>query len=109
MVFDAVLQRFVEQCPVAVLARLTIQQAISAEWVDAVFAKHSRRQYTHDLLFSTVVELMRLVAVGLRPSLHAAAKASSTLNVSITALYDKVNHVEPAVLRALVQGSAERL
>ena len=109
MVFDAVLQRFVEQCPVAVLARLTIQQAINAEWVDEVFATHSRRQYTHELLFSTVVELMGLVAVGLRPSLHAAAKASSTLNVSITALYDKVNHVEPAVLRALVLGSAERL
>ena len=97
MVFDAVLQRFLVD-PLGIDRLLDRQPR-----------QHSRRQYTHELLFSTVVELMGLVAVGLRPSLHAAAKASSTLNVSITALYDKVNHVEPAVLRALVQGSAERL
>lgn len=109
MALDAVVQRFVEHCPVAVMARLTLGQAIPAAWVDEVFAQHSRRQYTRDLLFSTVVDLMGLVALGMRPSLHAAAKASKGLNVSMASLYDKVNHVEPAVLRALVQGSAERL
>jgi IS4 transposase len=109
MAFDAVLQRFVEHCPVAVMARLTLGQAITAEWVDEVFDKHRQRQYTRDLLFSAVVDLMSLVALGLRPSLHAAAKASNELKVSMTALYDKVNHVEPAVVQALVQGSAERL
>lgn len=109
MALDAVLQRFVEQCPVAVMARLALERAISAEWVDEVFNRQRHRQYTHELLFSTVVDLMALVAVGLRPSLHAAAKASKDLKVSMTALYDKVNHAEPAVLQALVQGSAERL
>jgi IS4 transposase len=61
-------------------------------------------------LFSTVVELMSLVALGLRPSLHAAAqRGKASLPASITALYDKVNRVEPAVVRALVAGSAKRL
>src|SRR5688500_11099317 len=46
--------------------------------------------------------------MGLRPSLHAAAKASN-LSVSMTAVYDKVNRVEGRVVRALVQQSAERL
>jgi IS4 transposase len=109
MVLDAVLQRFIEQCPIAVMARLTMQRAISAEWVDEVFEQHRQQQYTRELLFSTVIDLMALVALGMRPSLHAAAKASKDLKVSLTALYDKVNHTEPAVLRALVQGSAERL
>lgn len=109
MILDAVLQRFIEQSPVAVMARLTLERAISAEWVDQVFDQHRQRQYTHEVLFSTVVDLMALVAVGLRPSLHAAAKSSKDLNVSIAALYAKVNHTEPAVLQALVQGSAERL
>lgn len=109
MALDVVLQRFVERCPVAVMARLALGQAIPAAWIDEVFAQHSRRQYTRDLLFSTVVDLMGLVALGMRPSLHAAAKDSTSLNVSMASLYDKVNHVEPAVLRALVQGSAERL
>jgi IS4 transposase len=31
------------------------------------------------------------------------------LTVSLAALYDKVNRTEPAILRALVQGSAQRL
>lgn len=55
---------------------------------------------------------MELVALGLRPSLHAAARralATGDLGVSLQAVYDKVNHVEPPVLRALVRGSATRL
>src|SRR3989338_10420777 len=53
---------------------------------------------------------MGLVALGLRPSLHAAAqKMREKLPVSLTALYDKVNRVEPRVIRALASGSAVRL
>lgn len=106
---DQVLERFVEQCPVAVMARLALQRAINAEWVDAVFEEHRQRQYGRELMFSTVVDLMSLVAMGLRPSLHAAAQTSKELTVSLAALYEKVNHTEPQVLRALVRGSAERL
>lgn len=104
------MKRFVEKAPVAVMARLGLQRAISAEWVNETFEKHSETQYTRELLFSTVVDLMSLVAFGLRPSLHAAAQSMrEDLPVSITALYDKVNRVEPNVVQALVRGSAERL
>jgi IS4 transposase len=106
---DAMLKRFSEQAPVAVMARLGMQRAISADWVNQVFEEHSETQYTRELLFSTVVELMSLVALGLRPSLHAAAQKMADLPVSLTALYDKVNRVEPNVVQALVRGSAERL
>jgi len=107
---EELLKRFSEQAPVAVMARLGLQRAIGAEWVNQVFEDHSETQYTRELLFSTVVELMALVSLGMRPSLHAAAqKMKKNLPVSITALYDKVNRVEPAVVRALVSGSAERL
>jgi IS4 transposase len=92
------------------MARLGLQRALSAEWVDALFEAHREKQYTRELLFSTTVDLMSQVAVGLRPSLNAAAqKAGDALTVSVTALYDKVNHTEPAVTRALVAGSATRL
>ena len=107
---DELLERFSEQAPVAVMARLGLQRAVGAEWVNQVFEEHSEKQYTRELLFSTVVELMSLVALGMRPSLHAAAKKmAKKLVVSKTALYDKVNRVEPSVVRALVRGSAERL
>ena len=52
---DAMLKRFSEQAPVAVMARLGLQRAISADWVNQVFEHHSRTQYTRELLFSTVV------------------------------------------------------
>jgi hypothetical protein len=74
-----------------------------------VFEQNREEQYTRKLLFSTVVDLMALVALGLQPSLHAAAQASGGLGVSLTALYDKVNHTEPQVVRDLVRGSAQRL
>jgi len=107
---EELLKRFSEQAPVAVMARLGLQRAIGAEWVDQVFEQHSKTQYTRELLFSTVVELMSLVSLGMRPSLHAAAqKMRDALPVSLAALYDKVNRVEPEVVRALVTGSAVRL
>ena len=91
------------------MARTALEHALSPDWIDAVFEAERQRQYSRELMFSTVVELMTLVALGLRPSLHAAARQMDNLPVSLTSLYDKVNHTEPGILQALVQGSAQRL
>ena len=91
------------------MARTALEHALPAGWIDEVFDEHRERQYSRELLFSTVVELVTLVSLGLRPSLHAAARTMATLPVTLTALYDKVNRTEPAILRALVRGNAERL
>jgi IS4 transposase len=107
--FGDIFERFERKSPLAVMARLILQRSLSPEWIDTIFEQHRDKQYTRELLFSTVVELMMLVALGLRPSLHAAAQARGELGVSLAALYDKVNHTEPEVVRALVQGSAEQL
>ena len=91
------------------MARLALERALPAGWVDEVFEAHRQKQYARELLFSTVIELTTLVSLGLRPSLHAAARQMDGLPVSLASLYDKVRHTEPDVLRALVRGSAERL
>jgi hypothetical protein len=106
--FDEVMKRFEQQAPVCVMARLALQRAIAPQLIDEVFAEHRQRQYPRELLFSTVVELMTLVSLGLSPSLHAAATQAKHLPVSLAALYEKVNRTEPAILRALIQGSAQR-
>ena len=108
-VWPAVLERFERRAPAGVMARAALEHAFPAGWVDEVFEAHRRRQYARELLFCTVVELMTLVCLGLRPSLHAAARQMAELPVSLASLYDKVNHTEPAILRALVRGSAGRL
>jgi IS4 transposase len=103
------LERFERHAPASVMARLALEHALPAGWVDEVFEAHRQQQYSRELLFSTVVELTTLVSLGLRPSLHAAARQMPALPVSLGSLYDKVNHTEPGILRALVRGSAERL
>jgi len=107
--WEKVLERFEKQAPASVMTKLVLEQAVPAEWVDKVFDDHRQRQYSRELLFSNVVELMSLVSLGLRPSLHAAARKMEGLSVSLAALYDKVNRTEPELLRALISGSAERL
>jgi len=91
------------------MARLALEQALPPAWIDEVFQECRQRQYPRELMFSTIVELMTLVTLGLRPSLHAAARKMDTLPVSVAALYDKLRRPEPAVLRGLVRGSAQRL
>lgn len=103
------MERFERQAPVSVMARVALEQALPAHSIDEVFEANRQRQYPRELLMSTVVELMLLVSLGLRPSLHAAARKMEHLPVSLAALYDKVKRTEPQVLRALVQGSAARL
>lgn len=107
-IWQEVLERFEQQAPSAVMTHLALDQALPSSWIDEVFLAHRQRQYPCELLFSSVVELMLLVTLGLRPSLHVC-KLADRLPVSLAALYAKVQRTEPAVLRALVQGSAERL
>jgi hypothetical protein len=86
VVLDAVVDRFLEHSPITVMARLALQRALEPVWIDDLFEQARETQHTRELLFSTTVEIISLVAVGLRPSVHAAAKASPALPVSITAL-----------------------
>lgn len=109
MVLDGVLSRFVEHSPVTVMAQLALGRALDPAWMNALFEEHRQRQYTRELMFSTVVDIMAVVAVGLQPSVHAAAQAREDLPVSLAALYEKINNTEPSLARALVAGSAQRL
>lgn len=110
LIADEVLKRFSQHTPMTVMAQLGLQRALQAQWIDELFETQSKSQYTRELLFSTTVELMSLVALGLRPSVHAAAKSmQEKLPVTVQALYDKLKGTEPEVVRKLVSGSAERL
>jgi len=75
-----------------------------------LFTATARQQYTHELLFSSLVELMSQVVLGVHPSVHAAYQAlAERLPVGDQAIYDKLQHVELAVSQALVQQAAQRV
>jgi Transposase DDE domain len=110
MLLAKVFERFVEKTPVSVMARAAMEHALAPAALDALFEKHTEKQYTRELLFSSVVDLMSVVVGKVAPSVHAAYQAvAETLPVSITSVYNKLNSMEPDVTAALVCYTAERL
>ncbi len=87
-----------------------MEYIFAAERMDQLFDTHAKVQYQRDLLFSSQVDLMSLVVCGIQKSVHAAYKAKAVdLNVSTTALYNKLNGVEIGVSQALVRETAQDL
>lgn len=109
MLLGEVFERFASQSPVSVMARAAFEHALSADATDDLFERHAQRQYTRDLLFSQVVDLMSLVVCKVRPSLNAAIKKRTDLTVTREAAYDKVGRTEPLLGTALVRHTADRL
>jgi len=110
MVLSDVCELFLKQSPVAVMMRATLENVLSAERLDALFAAQARRQRPSELLFSLVVDLLGTVVCGVRPSIHAAFQArSEEIGVSVKALYDKLRGIEPHVARELVRDASARM
>jgi hypothetical protein len=110
MLLSQIFERFVGKSPISVMARATMEHAMSADVLDALFNQHADQQYTRELLFSSVVDLMGVVVSKSQPSIHAAFQAvADTLPVSITSVYNKLNGVEPSVTSELVRHTASRL
>ena len=110
MPLGEVFDRFAAESPVSVMARAAFEHALPAADVDALFAEHAERQYTRELLFSQLVDLMGLVACRVQPSLNAAIRKRATdLGVTRKAVYAKIARTEPGLGAALVRHTAARL
>lgn len=110
MILSKAFEKFVEGTPVCVMIRGSLEYALPKEFVDQLFASTAQRQYTRELLFSDVVDVMGSVVCQVFPSVHAAyQKQCERFSVSRRALYGKINHVEPRVTRELVVQTAQRL
>jgi IS4 transposase len=110
VVHSDVFERFTEGDTIPIIAQATMENALSPRILDQLFETVAERQYTRDLLFSSIVELMSLVVCGIQPSIHAAfAKHAVPIRVSLKALYGKIERIETPIGSALVRTSAERL
>jgi hypothetical protein len=108
-VTQTVIERFVEDSPITVMARLALQCALDPEWIDGVFAQAGNGQQIRESLFSVTVELMSMIASGLRYTVRAAAGVPPELPVSITALHDRISRSRSGWSRVLVRDSVKRL
>ena len=107
MLLDTIFAPFVKERPICVMARAVLERLLDAQRLDDLFARTAERQYTRELLFSSLVHLMSEVVLGVHPTVHAAYQAQKdTFGVSTTALYNKLDRVETGVSAALVRDSA---
>jgi IS4 transposase len=110
MLLGSVFDRFVEKSPISVMARGAIEFAFAPTDLDHLFNRHSEQQYTRDLLFSSVADLMSLVVCGTHSSIRAAYRASPEhIAVSLTSVYNKLTGIEPSVAAALVRHTTHQL
>lgn len=101
---------FLEQTPLCVMTRTTLECLFSPERLDDLFRNTAQRQYHKEVLFSQIVELMLSVVLRLDPSVNAAYhKRAAALPVSDQAVYDKLRRMELDISAALVADSAEQV
>jgi hypothetical protein len=67
----AVFQRFVEKSPIAVMAGGLVEELLSPDRLNELFERSAIDQYTRELLFSAMFDLMSEVVMGARRSVHA--------------------------------------
>jgi len=110
MILSKAFDKFVEETPVCVMIRGSLEFALSDQFVNQIFETTAQRQYTRELLFSDVVDVMGSVVCQVFPSVNAAyQKQQDRFTVSRRALYDKINLIEPGVTRQLVVETSRRM
>jgi IS4 transposase len=108
MLLGTIFAPFVKERPICVMARAVLERLLDAQRLDDLFAHTAQQQYTRELMFSSLVELMSEVVLGVHPTVHAAYQANpEAIGVSTSALYNKLDRVETGVSAALVRDSAK--
>ena len=105
----SVFEAFIERSPICVMAQAVLENLFQPERLDELFERTAQKQYKRTLLFSSVVELMQAVVLGVEPAVYAAyRKRCHTLKVSDQAVYDKLDGMELGLSAALVKDSAQQ-
>ena len=104
----AILDRFIEKNPLAVMTRCIVG-AIVGDHFDELFKENRSRQYDSSIKFSTLSMSIAEIALGtLENRNQAYRKYGEELGASKTAYYGKLNRCEPGISEAVVRHSAEQ-
>jgi IS4 transposase len=110
MIVREIMERMEQRAPMCVMLRALLENIFAAERLDRLFEKTAQLQENKTLLFSTVADIMGLVALKIQPSVHAAYQArEAEIGVTAKALYDKLQRTEPCVSQMMVRDSGGRL
>lgn len=110
MLLGPLFERFTENTPLTVMTRGLLENVLRPEPLNELFERQAQDQYQRELLFSTVVDVMALVACRIYKSPHAVyTDQPERFETSLKCFYEKLQGIELPVMRALVQDNAARL
>lgn len=110
MLAEDLLAEYARKAPVPVMLRGILENVLAPQRLNAIFENEAKKQYTRELTFAMIVDLMCRVVTRVQPSPHAAYRErAADLPVGERAMYDKINGVEPPVSAALVRNTAREL
>jgi hypothetical protein len=99
---DPILERAAAGSPLSVMAQLALDHLLANGPLDALFEQARDGQYTRTLTFNAVVDLISAVVLCFHASVRKAWTARrDALGVTLQAVYDKLQHVSPALCTAL--------
>ena len=103
-------EAFIEQSPVSVMVRGTLERILHPERLEKVFQDHAVSQYTVKITFAQCVQIMDAVVFKTVPSVGAWYKNHGhLLSATRQSMYDKLKLIEPAVSAALVHYAGHEL
>lgn len=110
MWLSSIFERFVEKSPVTVIIRAMMEVVLADDYLDDLFDATAQKGYTRELMFSTLVKMMTQVVCSISQSIGSVYKGmAEEIGVSKTAVYDKLNRLEPSVSQALVRETALKM
>jgi hypothetical protein len=109
MPFKPLFERFACGTPLSVMTRALLENALQPDPLDELFQRLAVKQYTRELLFSTVVETMALVACRIYKSPRAVyIEHPDWFPVTLKCVYEKLQGIELPVMRQMVRDNAQR-
>jgi len=107
MLLDKGFQSFLKERPICVMAQAVLMRILDPYRVNELFDRTAEQQYEQIVVFSEVTRLMADVVFRIQPSINAAYQSNNyDLGISRTALYNKIDNVEPRISAELVRDSA---
>ena len=84
-----VFARFVEQSPISVMVRGTLERVLGAGQLDAWLARTAQKQYTRTVLCSPVYDILSHVVFRIKPAMRAADQDhQAQVGTSLISLYN---------------------
>jgi IS4 transposase len=103
-------ERFLQASPIPVMYRALLERALDPQELDQLFDDTAQTQRTRELLFSAMVQLRFAVVSKVQPSVRSAYLHSlHEVMTSLSAVYAKLQGIEPEVCRGFVLHAHDRL